>query len=177
MPHSVRAIQLSSEGLTSVQLAASVPAVRLESSLSPLLRAALCRCALVSFSAAPSQGGQSVLIMYSCLSTKGEICPRPSPDSFAWWQHMLPAPRRDNLELQRVRRIVFGLNALHVARPNHALAPHAAARLRPSVAQRTLLSRLVHRVRFYEAPPSEFEPEVCLSQILASKDLYSQEPR
>ena len=169
MPHSVRAIQLGggrlSEGLTSVQLAASVPTFH----LFYVQRSAW--GALVSFSAAPSQGGRSVLIVSSCLSTKGNIFPLPSPDSFAWWQHMLPALRRDDLGLQRARRIVFGLNALHAARPNYALAPHAAARPCPSVAQRTLLSRLVHRVRLYEAPPSEFEPEVCLSQLLASKDL------
>ena len=89
---------------------------------------------------------------------------------------MLPASRLENSELQRVRQIVFGLNSLCTARPHHALAPHAAAGPRRSVAQRGLLCRLARRARLYDAPPLEFEPEVCLSQLLASKDLCSQEP-
>ena len=46
-----------------------------------------------------------------------------------------------------------------------------------SAAQRAVIRRVATRIRLYETPPPELEPEDCLSQLLSSKDLYTQEPK
>jgi hypothetical protein len=101
------------------------------------------------------------------------------------WEHgdpfPLPGPGASDVpdlqRQQRVRDAIAGLNQLAAAKANSQFSRTKAAHgCRATGMQQRMIDSVVRRIDALGDPPGELTPAGALSDMLASRDLYSQEP-